>query len=479
MKKSFADLLDSYEYSPLEVKGSFRNKVGKIAVGFLSPDKTSKRSNAMCLASFDNEVWWQKDKARCKVYSVTNPKETQAVSTDRIKELTMNKISAFEPISVSIPTMRKSRRRFTVAAAAAIICILAIGTATALALTNAWGIMDFLSGKRVGARVLPEASGIIQTDIQQDLEGGVVLTDDSQADRQSEENRRAEAAGVPAIAVTQAGDVTELGTFSVREAIFDSLNLYIIVEVKPARPDYLLLGSDTMLNDPISGMGPLFDGMGDTVEEYASKNDMILISTGIGFDAESVAIDWILEADGTLVYMLDTRYISEEPQVTLEISCTMTEVVNGTYSMEDIKRGTLTITLQNSGILDSVSNVSIAEYSDCGLRVDKITLIRTPMEIYAEIEYAVTEWDKYTAAAGTGDIRFEFIDENGEWLPRGASYAGDSGIVLIDNDADSTAPRYKHTASIQVTEEMPSEITLRAFNVETKDRYEAHTFEMR
>ena len=64
MKKSFADLLDNYEYSPLEVKGSFLNKVGKIAVGFLSPCKALKRSNAMCLTSFDNEAGRQKDKAR-------------------------------------------------------------------------------------------------------------------------------------------------------------------------------------------------------------------------------------------------------------------------------------------------------------------------------------------------------------------------------------------------------------------------------
>ena len=347
------------------------------------------------------------------------------------------------------PMKRKSLLLVTAICA---LCILAAGTA--LAISNTWGILDFIGGSSVGVEVLPEAAGIIQTEIPQ--EGGIVLTD-----------------------VPHEGGESELGTFSVREAIFDGLNLYIVVEVKPARPNYLLLGSDTMLDDPISGMGPLFEGMGDTVEEYASKNDMIPIRTSIGFTADSVALVWILEADGTLVYRMDARYITEEPQVTLEISCVMAEFVNGGYGMEDIKRATLSVTLQNIGALDSVSNVSTADFLDCGVRVDKVTLIRTPMEIYAEIEYIVTDLDKYAAAAEIGGIRFEFIDENGEILPRGASNAGNSGLMLISIDDDRTAPRYKHTASIQATEEMPSEITLRAFNWESKDRFEAHTFEMR
>jgi hypothetical protein len=191
-----------------------------------------------------------------------------------------------------------------------------------------------------------------------------------------------------------------------------------------------------------------------------------------------MSLDFILEADGTLVYMLNSRYVDEESQVTLELSCVTAQFVNGVYSMEDIQRETLTITLQNSGTLDSVSNVSAADYTDCGVRVDKITLIRTPMEIYAEIEYTVTDWGKYAAAVATGGIRFEFIDENGERLPAGAS-TGDNGVALIGVGDDRTAPRYRHSESIRATMEMPREITLRAFNWESKDRYGARAFEMR
>jgi len=382
MKKSFADLLDNYEYCPLEIE------------------------------------------------------ETQVVSNERIKELTMNTISA-KPISAPIPTTHKPRLRFPAAAAVAIICILTIGTATALALTNTWGIMDFLTNRQHNVEVLPDATNIIQTEILQD--GG------------------------------EAG----LATFSVREAVFDGLNVYIVVEVKPARQNYLLLGPDTMLSDPISEMGPLYEGISDTVDEYANKNDMIPIRTGISFMADSISIDFLREADGTLVYMLNSRYIDGNPQVTLDLNCITVQFVNGEYDMEDIQRETLTVTFQNIGTLDSVISVSTADYADCGLRVDKVTLIRTPMEIYAEIEYTVTDFDKFAEVGG--NIRFEFIDENGERLPAGAS-TGDSGVMLFNEDRDY--PRYKHSESFRATTEMPSEIILRAFNWESKDRYEAHTFEV-
>ena len=39
-------------------------KADKTAAGFLSAGEESKRSNAASHASFDNEVWRQKDKAR-------------------------------------------------------------------------------------------------------------------------------------------------------------------------------------------------------------------------------------------------------------------------------------------------------------------------------------------------------------------------------------------------------------------------------
>jgi hypothetical protein len=39
----------------------------------LLSDETEKRSNAMCLASFDNEVRRQKGTARWKLYFVTVP----------------------------------------------------------------------------------------------------------------------------------------------------------------------------------------------------------------------------------------------------------------------------------------------------------------------------------------------------------------------------------------------------------------------
>jgi len=50
------------------IKELLGNKVDQITDGFLSTDKALKRSYACCIASFNNEAYQQKDKARCKVY---------------------------------------------------------------------------------------------------------------------------------------------------------------------------------------------------------------------------------------------------------------------------------------------------------------------------------------------------------------------------------------------------------------------------
>ena len=373
MKKSFADLLDNYEYCPLEIEGT----------------------------------------------QVVSNKRIKELTIKRIKELTMNTISV-KPIGASIPATHKPRLRFPAAAAAAIICILTIGAATALALTNTWGIMDFLANRQQNAEVLPDAANIIQTEI------------------------------------TQEGGEARLAAFSVREAIFDGLNVYIVVEVKPARQNYLLLGPDTMLSDTISEMGPLYGGMSGSVDEYVSKNDMIPIRTAISFMADSISIDFLREADGTLVYMLNSRYVYGDPQVTLDLNCITVQLVNGEHDMEDIQRETLTVTFQNSGALDSVTSVGTVDYADCGLRVEKVVLIRTPMETYAEIEYTVTDFDKFAEAGG--DIRFEFIDENGERLAAGASI-GDSGVTLISAGDNRAAP----AISIRNLSKLPRRCRARLF----------------
>lgn len=137
-----------------------------------------------------------------------------------------------------------TKRGLRLAAVAAFLCVVFIGTA--LAITNTWGILDFLRGRRIDTKVLPEAADIVQKD------------------------------------VAQEGGQTELVTFTVREAVLDGQNYYIVVDAKPSSPDYLLLGPDAAPSDPIVNMGPLFSDKTGTIADYASEKKKEIIHTSVG-----------------------------------------------------------------------------------------------------------------------------------------------------------------------------------------------------
>lgn len=125
--------------------------------------------------------------------------------------------------------------------------------------------------------------------------------------------------------------------------------------------------------------------------------------------------------------------------------------------------------LKNSGTKGMVTSTEPVVYSDCGVRVDKVTLTGSAMAIYADIEYTVIDKEKF---AGTdGGLWFEFVDENGNWLPSGASSG--EGIIKIDEY------HYVQKVSLQASETLPSRIILRAYNGLGENRYETHVFEMK
>lgn len=330
---------------------------------------------------------------------------------------------------------RKPVRKMSlrIVAIVTVLCLLATGTA--LAMTNTWGILDFLNGRRIDVEVLPDATEIVQTDLPQ--EGG--------------ENK--------------------LAVFSVREAVFDGQNVYIIVEAKAKNPEYLLLGLDANLSDPVGNMGPLFDGQRGTIDDYAKVNYKTPIHTSVLLNLNGSSVDFVLEDDGTLVYMINGRYADNASQLSLELECITSPFVDGSIHMEDLQRNTLVVTLQNTGTKDIVTNMNTTEYADCGVRVDKITLSNSPMAIYVEIEFSVIDQNKF--AETDGGLWFEFIDENGDRLPSGA---GSSGIIEA---LDENGIYFIQRDSLRASEDLPSEITLRGYNAWEKNRYEAHTFEMK
>ena len=320
--------------------------------------------------------------------------------------------------------------------AAAIICILLTGVA--LAATNTWGVLDFLHERKNGTAVLPQASGIIQTN------------------------------------VPQAAEPMDFASFSVREAAFDGHNFYIIVDVKPTSDEYLLMGPDAYPQDPVGNMGPVFNGKTGTIADYAEANGQKMIQTNVGVsDVNGAGLEYLLQQDGTFTYMINGSIIDDSDKTNLELKCIVATFENQdgreVILQENIKRSSFNITLENTGISELVSSIVPAEYASCGVRIDNITLKASELAVYAEISYTVIDEVKF-AATDTG-LQFEILDSDGNRFPDGAAVGGGT------NTKDGV--HYVQESSIGAMETLPREITVRGYNIWDKNRYETNTFEMR
>ena len=193
-----------------------------------------------------------------------------------------------------------------------------------------------------------------------------------------------------------------------------------------------------------------------TIGEYAEANDLQMAVVGIGnaAAAEGVegivsSLDWRLEADGTLVFMLS----GEAPQgagdvLEVALSCNVTPLVPASEGegitmqyyepgaeeptssfigydadAENVQRGELTFALSAAGASESPACELSAEYPGCGVRVDGVEFSLSPMAAYYEIHYTVVDEAAY--AATEDGLWFEFLDESGERLPSGATWGGE------------------------------------------------------
>lgn len=113
-----------------------------------------------------------------------------------------------------------------------------------------------------------------------------------------------EAANIVQNDVSQKGGQTEYAAFAVHEAVLDGKNTYIVVDIKPTSPEYLLLGADASLFDPIGNMGPLFSSKTGTIADYARENNKEMINTSVAIAGVNCSVDYLLEDSGTLVSLI-------------------------------------------------------------------------------------------------------------------------------------------------------------------------------
>ena len=345
--------------------------------------------------------------------------------------------------------------------------------AAAIAAANRWGMLDFIDRYAVEHYIPADAQDYVKTDVAR-LEN-------------------------------------EWVTVSIRELFYDGRTSRMTVDVTPKEEHVLLVGEDVSLSDPFINLTHEYvvDGENDmrTIYQVAQEKgyekayaaDVCAMDAQQGITGGSM--DYILGADGTLTIFRQDEYADDQPQreVTFQAILMPYDMppdpdAYADYDRRDTLEATITLTASASPTdvpvgEGEVPNVYVSlepiEYPSVGVRVDQLTIEVKPQDIYAIIDYTVTDMETY--AKTDRGLWFEFIDpELADQLPADGQYAqqrltsglSGGGMVMPLDDEQSEPTMYRQTETLGKNE-LHDAYTLRAFNCWEKDRFETHTFSMR
>lgn len=335
----------------------------------------------------------------------------------------------------------KNIKKFSLSIAFALVACLLLAT-VAFAAASQMGMFDFVRGWGQ-SEVLPEAEQLVLTE----FEG----------------------------ATTQ----QEMATFSIRDAIFDGRNVFLTVEVKPTDKKTLFLGLDAYPGAPAHELVGEERGGDMTVEEYAIANGMTKTYTAsIRVDMEDkdggAGYEIFLEEDGTLVFIINCMYMGDNTdKVDIDLTCSTVPYESDGTNMDERESSVLEVTLYNKGIEMGTDEISWQSnvptlYTECGLQIQRVTFNSTPLGHQYKIVYAIVDEALYVSV--DGDLSFEFIDSDGNWLPDGTGRSGQDVVEGAD------VPTYELYGSLAPTMTLPDTLIIRAYDGHTKDRYGVHEF---
>ena len=321
------------------------------------------------------------------------------------------------------------RKRGKLSVGAAVALVMALMSVTALA-AGLWGVIDF--AKRRGTTPLEEAARRVQTGI------------------------------------AQQGGETSWAHFTLREAICDGVAAYLVFDVTPTDEHTLLVFQDTMPEESaryLSADCP--EEM--TIADYAEANGytrIVRVSVGEDSSAEclgDLSIDeWVTESGITLNLL--GRYDGSGDAEIRFICVAVTDE-------EERERDTLTATLRVTPPLWTVASAGAVDYPEAGIRINSLTLTGTVMSAYVDMKCTIT--NPAIFLNDEEDMMFEFLDENGAVIHRGAlgegsrDTRGGGGIIEL-----------RYTEDIQATEKAPSRIGVRAYRFVSGEACEPVTVEL-
>jgi hypothetical protein len=239
----------------------------------------------------------------------------------------------------------------------------------------------------------------------------------------------------------------------------------------------LLIALDYYPDDPITVLGPVFEGETRTTEEYASAKGLRILKAGIGRFTGGWSCH--TESDGTLVLVLDSHYDGiATDELDLDLYCVLIPMPYSADTERDHPVSNLSFTLINTGHFEVASAAQPVEFTDIGVRIDSITLSASEVSVNVRVEYSVIDRVRFEAAED--GLLFEFLCDNYEDLPFGPEQrlpdgpGGGSGIISLDD----TNTRFATEWSLAAMEVLPDHLIVRGFNYMDKTRYEVHIVEV-
>lgn len=316
--------------------------------------------------------------------------------------------------------------------------VLLLMSTIAIAAAAKWGVLDFLTERSGGGAPLPETAGFVETDI------------------------------------AQRGGHTDCATIALREAVYDGNAVYMVLEAKPTSDDILLIGPDAMPDDRMVNFGTQFTEQDGTLSDYAvahNKSRLVWLSLGDratqeGLDGVVDAVDYLLEEDGTLVFMVKGTVAEKAAELPISLVCVTTEQIEQTYQKQS---ASLDFTLTKTPDSERAASAQSAVFADCGVEVTQVALSRSPIATYVRIAFSVIDREAF-AQKGDG-LWFEFLDENDKRIEGGAI-----GMGSVEQVAEG---EYVQTDSLAAMETLPDSVTLRAYNCWTKERYDTATIPLK
>lgn len=287
--------------------------------------------------------------------------------------------------------MNKSGYFKKAVAVVALVCLVSVGGLSAYAAIYHTSLLSLFKGE--SREIQDTANRLLQTDVSQK----------SVSDKEQ----------------------TQYAAFSVREAICDKNTVNVQVVVTPAKEDYLLVPSEYWSEIGTLNVASLsIDGVGktkDSIQAYADKvgKKCIRVGADIQADADSQSIDYMTEADGTLVYSFSFENTSKNSK--LEYVCDTLVYTSKDGNDASLIRDSFTFTLKdNSGDVKTIQYVPENNKVIDGtqLVLDSVDIDKSALEIKCNIKYhsvdkKAKDWDKWTQTEDS-DLFFYLLDEKGK-----------------------------------------------------------------